>query len=301
MNEYIMKPEIVKSLYKDKYSHSFSVAKCPYCYNFFLSREDSIKSGNTKSCGCLKTKHAKEMGEANKKKNSIYYPLGCDYGICYYDNYDGYFIFDIDKKDIVENHHWTASVKKNRVTPVATIDGKIVLLSRYLMNTPEDMECDHINHNVSDVRICNLRNCSKIENLYNQSKGQGKVTFQDGKYVIANFSKEDTSGFVFDTEAEAQEKLYELQDIYYGEFSYRRSQQMAKENETNQFVKRFHYLGILEEIDNLPQKNIYKIILTNIERNKLNGIISEEHMTTLYLKLIDDYKMWKRENVTNVG
>ena len=161
--------------------------------------------------------------------------------------------------------------------------------------TLEVMECDHINHNVSDVRVCNLRNCSKAENLYNQLKGQGKVIFQNNKYIITNFPKEETNGFVFDTELEAYEKLYELQDIYYGEFSYRRSREIAKENETNQFVKRFHYFGILDEIDNLPQRNIYKIILTNIERNKLNGIISEKYMTMLYLQLIDDYKLWKRE------
>lgn len=287
--------EVIQFHYKDEKGRKYWIFKCPYCNNFFVARLDSVKSGNTKSCGCLREKHARKVGLANKESNAKMYPLGCDFGICYYDNYDGYFIFDTDKRAVVERYHWTALVNGERVEPIGMINGKLTLLSRLLMDTPEGMECDHINHNTNDVRICNLRNCTKKQNLYNREQGQGKIEVINGKYGIINFSKEDTSGLVFDNEIDAYEKLCELQDTYYGEYSYRRSQEIARLNETNQFTRRYRYLGgVLEEINNLPEKNYLKVMLTNTERNKINGLISDENETTLFLQIIRDYNEWKR-------
>ncbi len=52
-----------------------------------------------------------------------------------------------------------------------------ILLHRVIMNTPKDMQCDHINHNGLDNRKCNLRNCTCQENLRNRrSTGSVKYT-----------------------------------------------------------------------------------------------------------------------------
>ena len=73
----------IRYLYSDKYKHDFWECKC-ICGKLFIARIDCIKNGNTKSCGCLK----------KSKPNQVYFPVNCSYGICYYNNYNGYFIFD---------------------------------------------------------------------------------------------------------------------------------------------------------------------------------------------------------------
>jgi len=45
---------------------------------------------------------------------------------------------------------------------------KYTLMHRFLMKTPTDKECDHINGNGFDNRKRNLRNCTHAENIRNQ-------------------------------------------------------------------------------------------------------------------------------------
>lgn len=58
---------------------------------------------------------------------------------------------------------------------------KIFRLHRFLMNTPEGMECDHINRNPKDNRKCNLRNVEPIINK--QNKGFYKNNKSGYKYI----------------------------------------------------------------------------------------------------------------------
>lgn len=45
----------------------YNVYKCN-CGLLCVVREISVKSGNTKSCGCLKTTHMKYVNELNKER-----------------------------------------------------------------------------------------------------------------------------------------------------------------------------------------------------------------------------------------
>lgn len=47
-----------------------------------------------------------------------------------------------------------------------------IVMSRLILNTPIDMECDHINHDPLDNRKVNLRNCTRKDNLRNR-RGHG--------------------------------------------------------------------------------------------------------------------------------
>lgn len=291
------KPEFIKHLYYDKNGHNYSAYKCPECTNFFKARKDLVDNGNTQSCGCLKSKHARKLGLANKKKNTYFFPIEADYGVGYYNNKDGYFIFSLDKYPIISQYNWTAKVVNNRVEPVTTINGKTIPLSRFLMETPVNLDCDHVNHNTNDARMCNLRNCTTEQNQWNKanSKNQGHIEYVNGKYVIKDFSKCNTDDLKFDSEEEATAYLYELQDEWFGDFSFRKSQEIATENEINQFTEdKYIYFGVLDEINQLPKRNVFYIRLNEIRRWKLDGKISEDNEMYLLLKLIEDYKADKK-------
>lgn len=228
---------------KDKYGHKYCIAQCPYCYNLFKVRTDSLNSGNTNSCGCLRYR---------KKRNTYYFPLGCEFVVGYFDNTDRIFIFDCDKYDILSLHHWTDKNTKSRHEPITTINGKTTSMARLLLDTPARLDSEHINLNPLDNRMCNLRTATRAENIQNRRN-----------------SKQDNPN--------------------YGEFTLKNSQAIAKKIETHQFSELLCLGDTLEQINTLPEKNVCKTILRSMCRNTINGLLSED-IATLLLQLITDYK-----------
>lgn len=62
--------------------------------------------------------------------------------------------------------HVSKGTKKKPGQPYAraTINGKKVYLHRFVMNTPEWMQADHLNHQTLDCRRENLENVAHVEN-----------------------------------------------------------------------------------------------------------------------------------------
>ena len=73
-------------------------------------------------------------------------------------------LIDLDDIDKVKNYKWR--MLKNGYVSTA-IDGKIIYLHRLIMDCPEDMNIDHINHNTLNNRKYNLRICTVQENNRN--------------------------------------------------------------------------------------------------------------------------------------
>jgi len=77
---------------------------------------------------------------------------------------------------------WFAQKCKNKLYAARTIWGKeksqIVLMHRIIMETPSDMQVDHINGNTLDNRRINLRNCTKTQNLRNAISTHGVSKFK---------------------------------------------------------------------------------------------------------------------------
>jgi hypothetical protein len=67
---------------------------------------------------------------------------------------------------------WAAKMQPHAVYAVRTVeaDGRTqqIFMHREIMDTPDDMLCDHVNHDGSDNRKANLRNCTYSQNNANR-------------------------------------------------------------------------------------------------------------------------------------
>jgi len=61
----------------------------------------------------------------------------------------------------------TKSYYAQRHTPMKNGKRTTISMHRVIMNTPSDMQTDHINHNTLDNRKQNLRVCTRAENQHN--------------------------------------------------------------------------------------------------------------------------------------
>lgn len=292
--------EVVGATHKDKNGNIYVDAICPYCNNKWNVRVNHLKSGNTKSCGCLRKKHGAELGIQNRKPNPFYFPIGYDYGVCFFNNIDDYFIFDIDDYDMIKKHTWYGRSRNGngKIDAYTKINNKTVYLTNYLMNTcvKEGYECDHINQETRDNRTSsNLRNGTGEMNKLNTKMAEGirgeVVSYSNGKFAV-EFPKY-ISVKIFDTREEAENVLRE-----HTKFTYDNSQEISKAIETNQFeIERFHFIGgALEEIMSNKCKYIPKIQLTNAVRDKANSKITEDEFYLRVFNAIDMHKELKKES-----
>lgn len=116
-------------------------------------------------------------------------------------------------------------------------NNKLGRLHRYLMNCPDDMVVDHINGNKLDNRKCNLRICTHSENNANRKPYGNKnlpkgVVKKGNKYraIIYHNKRRINIGY-YDTVEQAQQAYEEKAHELFGEYSYKESQELSKENE----------------------------------------------------------------------
>lgn len=60
--------------------------------------------------------------------------------------------------------------------------GKTIMMHRIIINAPEGSDVDHINRNTLDNRKCNLRICTRSQNMGNQRAQEGKTSKYKGVY-----------------------------------------------------------------------------------------------------------------------
>lgn len=138
------------------------------CGNITYVSTNSLKGGNTKSCGCLSGENLR----ANKKYNK--YDFFENYVVGYTSNHNLPFYADIEDYNKIKDICWY-DFKRG---------GMIVLLGAWVPTEKGDHKpgvpmhrflgyknCDHINRNELDNRKENLRPCNSTENARNRSKG----------------------------------------------------------------------------------------------------------------------------------
>ena len=93
-----------------------------------------------------------------------------------------YVLFDTEDYDRIKHLHW--NVEKDIKGKFYVRNSKSNLkLHRLIMETPEDLVVDHLNHNTLDNRKVNLRNCTTRENNQNinpMNKYPNKTTGEYG-------------------------------------------------------------------------------------------------------------------------
>jgi hypothetical protein len=133
----------------------------------------------------------------------------------------------VDNEELVNilKHKWIYTIHEGYIR-VTSNKSPHIDLSRYLMNPPEDMIVDHINHNRLINIKANLRICTRRQNTMNQQsknvyKGVSQV--RNGKYVayqaaIGYLGNKIHLG-TFKTPEKAAEIYDNVARLLYGEFA----------------------------------------------------------------------------------
>lgn len=159
---------------------------CDYCGKLVWKEYNQLKNRKNLFCSyeCW----------VNFQKQPIKYTIVDNYAIFYIkDKFLNKYTCYIDKEDIhfLDHKFFINFNKFNK--PIALQDFYGNKLHRLIMDNPQNLVIDHINHNIFDNRKSNLRICSKSEN--NQNK-KGYSINSSTKIRNVYFKKENNKYFV---------------------------------------------------------------------------------------------------------
>ena len=188
-----------------------------------------LKSGATKSCGCL-SKEKTILRNIDKRILNDFVKKG-DYIEMFTSKHESFFI-DSDDYEIASDIHWWFD---SSGYVIGEKNGKRVWLHRIIMNCPVEYEVDHIHgeQTRNDCRKCNLRivtisqnnqnhkifsnntsGCSGVSLRKETNKWRAYININNKRIYLGSFSTKD--------EAIEARKQAELK--YYGEYSFDNSQ-----------------------------------------------------------------------------
>ena len=160
---------VIKRVENNKRGESQWLCKCN-CKeedeNEVIVVANHLKSGNTKSCGCLQKEKAIKLGKSKKKYNT--YNLTGEYGIGYTFKEDEFY-FDLEDYDKIKDYCWFKNIDGYIATNINYNNRfHTVKMHRLVMNCPDDMDVDHIFHDTYDNRKEFLRIVTESQNEMNQ-------------------------------------------------------------------------------------------------------------------------------------
>lgn len=133
------------------------------CGNELITSLDSLKGGNSNSCGCL----SKEVHYKTFKKYNEYYVYG-DIVFVKFTNCNEYFICDLDDWERLKDYAWC---KREDGYAITSMYGKTVRFHKLVLECDDEHEIDHkesvIKSGVCDNRKSSLRVLTHKENLWN--------------------------------------------------------------------------------------------------------------------------------------
>jgi len=122
-----------------------------------------IKTNYTKSCGCLR------KGNMFDYSNNEF--------VIMRDNKGRECLLEWDDVERAKNYTW---YRKSDNYWVGRVEGKDILLHRFLMSVKQGEVVDHINNFVFDNRKANLRICNHQQNMCNAKKREGCTSIYKG-------------------------------------------------------------------------------------------------------------------------
>lgn len=198
---------------------------------------NSLKTGNTQSCGCLHKEVSKNIG----KENIVFvnpqayllneYDLTGDYGIGYSIDRKNCFLFDKEDFEKIKQYCWTMKNNGEYSYWYTKTTETTLQLHRLIMDCNDiNQRVDHINHKVSDNRKQNLRICEHYQNIINcktysnntsgckgvhwdksRNKWVARITVNKKNYQLGRFENFE----------DAVKVRKEAEKIYHKEFAYK--------------------------------------------------------------------------------
>lgn len=198
------------------------LCKCD-CGNEIIVKGKSLKSKNTKSCGCMVIESAikkiTKYNNDNKKHNT--YDLFGEYGIGYTTKGEEFY-FDLEDYEKIKDYCWWINDGY-----VCTKINKIKIKFHKIL-FPNAEEVDHKNHKTNDNRKTNLRPVTHTINMMNKKRYINNTSGVTGVYwtpsinkwvASVNFNKQRyTKTFSNFNDAVTQRKIWENE--FFREYSY---------------------------------------------------------------------------------
>lgn len=189
--------------------HGDSLWRCLCdCGNIRVKNSNNLKTGNTKSCGCLRLK------KDDKGKPPHLAPDGAAWIPL---TQKRWCLVDKDDYELLVEHEWfyTGSGYACRnIWHYNLQSSRAIFLHRVVMGEPKGMQIDHRDGNRLDCRKQNLRICNPSQNAFNKAirsdnrsgyKGVGRHSQNDcwTASICANGVRRRKSGFKDPKEAHA--------------------------------------------------------------------------------------------------
>ncbi len=203
--------------------------RCLECGEIYIISPASIKSGKSHMC----YKCAAKQREPKKRKQNPYIINGDVAKIFINDSKKDFFYIDSSDLEDVLSFKWHKSKNGYICTHISAKDR--VILHRYILRDElskydEKMFVDHINHDVTDNRKCNLRIVTPAQNVMNTNRRNISKAPSGNYYARIIVNSVQIHLGTYKTYEEALEKRREAEDLYFGEFSYENSMKLAEEN-----------------------------------------------------------------------
>lgn len=155
------------------------------CGNYCWVSSNSLRTGNSKSCGCLKKEKYTESGKMNKGKRYRFNTFDFleDYVIGHDDKGNSFYI-DIEDVDKVQKYCWYKGNKGYWMSSYIDDEGekRHLKLHKYITNTDSKQIIDHRDRNKDNNRKNNLVHSNKCRNARNSSKPKNNVSGYIGIY-----------------------------------------------------------------------------------------------------------------------
>lgn len=191
--------------------------------NYISVATSNLNDGSTTSCGCKRATTLKNM---LKKYNN--YSMHGDYVIGYTTNTNKEFKIDKEDFDRIKDRAWRESPYGYIISSNKSDN---IYLHRVIMDCPENLEVDHINHDKTDNRKNNLRTCSHQQNNYNK--------------LMSKFNTSGHTGVQWDKRNNRWRSRISVngKDIHLGLFKEYEDAVKAREEAEDKYYKEFRYKG----------------------------------------------------------
>ena len=186
---------------------------------------EKLRSGHTKSCGCLKS----ETTRLIRKKYNKYNLLG-DYGVGISSNTNNKFYFDLEDYDKIKDYCWNED--NNGYMSTHINKNEVIYMHRLVMNAKKGEIIDHKEHNKRDNRKSKLRVGTQSNNMMNTSPRKDNTSGvigvsldkRNNRWVAEIMvDKNKINLGSYKTKEEAANKRLEAENKYFGNWSYKNS------------------------------------------------------------------------------